>query len=138
MSHCIIAMFYRLSCNEDKILGLSFTKSHPSVFLSGANTGIGKETAVDLARRGARVILACRSKDKAEAAVEEIKQRSGNEDVVFKKLDLSSLASVRTFAQEFLQEESRLDILINNAGKRMMRSLEDTYRRTLSYKKKVV
>ena len=85
--------------------------------MTGGNAGIGKETAVDLAKRRARVILACRSKEKAEAAVEEIKKRSGNTDVAFMKLDLSSLESVKTFATEFLQKETRLDILINNAGK---------------------
>ncbi len=84
--------------------------------LTGGNAGIGKETAVDLARRGARVVLACRSQTRAEPAIEEIKRRSGNEKVVFRKLDLSSLDSVKTFASEFLKEESRLDILINNAG----------------------
>ena len=83
----------------------------------GGNAGIGKETALDLAKRKARVILACRSKEKAEAAVEEIKKQSGNTNVAFMKLDLSSLESVKNFAAEFLQKEARLDILINNAGK---------------------
>ncbi|XP_072022273.1 retinol dehydrogenase 11-like [Amphiura filiformis] len=79
-------------------------------------SGIGKETAVDLARRGARVILACRNPKLAEEAVREIQKRSNNMNVVYRYLDLANLKSVRTFATEFLEEEQRLDILINNAG----------------------
>ena len=73
-------------------------------------------TALDLAQRGARVILACRSIQKAEDAAREIRTRTGNEEVVVRHLDLSSLASVRQFAQDINQSEQRLDILINNAG----------------------
>uniref|UniRef100_A0A8C5G358 Dehydrogenase/reductase SDR family member 13-like n=1 Tax=Gouania willdenowi TaxID=441366 RepID=A0A8C5G358_GOUWI len=67
-------------------------------------------TALDLAKRGARVILACRDKRRAEAA------ESGNNQVVFMQLDLASLESVCRFAETFLKTEPRLDILINNAG----------------------
>ena len=84
--------------------------------VTGANTGIGRETALDLARRGARVILACRDENKGKAAVSYVKEGSGSEIVVFKKLDLASLASIRTFSSEILHEEDRIDILINNAG----------------------
>ncbi|XP_028251362.1 dehydrogenase/reductase SDR family member 13-like [Parambassis ranga] len=84
--------------------------------VTGANTGIGKTTAMDLARRGARVILACRDRRRAEAAVQEIIQETGNQQVVFMQLDLASLKSVRSFAENFLNSESRLDLLINNAG----------------------
>ncbi|XP_029986085.1 dehydrogenase/reductase SDR family member 13b.1 [Sphaeramia orbicularis] len=82
----------------------------------GSNTGIGKVTAVDLARRGARVVLACRSKERGEAALVDVKRESGSDNVVFMQLDLGSLTSVRTFAETFLKTEARLDILINNAG----------------------
>ncbi|KAL4647196.1 dehydrogenase/reductase SDR family member 13-like [Arapaima gigas] len=87
-----------------------------TVIVTGGNTGIGKTTAIDLARRGARVILACRSKERAEAAVREIIQESGNNQVVYMQLDLASLKSVRSFAETFLKQEARLDLLINNAG----------------------
>eukprot|EP00731_Ephydatia_muelleri_P018055 Em0011g95a len=87
-----------------------------TVIVTGANTGIGKETAVDLARRGARVILACRSAEKGEEAVVEVRARSGNDKVVFRRLDLASLESVRQFASSILEEEPTIDILINNAG----------------------
>lgn len=87
-----------------------------TVLITGANTGIGKETAVDLARRGARVILACRDMDRANKAAEDVKKRSGNDNVIVKKVDLASLQSVRQLAKDVLATEERLDILINNAG----------------------
>ena len=87
-----------------------------TVIVTGANTGIGLETAVDLAGRGARVILACRSSEKGEKAAVEVRRRSGNDNVVFRLLDLSSLESVRRFASTMLDEEPQIDILINNAG----------------------
>ncbi len=87
-----------------------------TVVITGANTGIGKETAVDLATRGARVIIGCRDEKKAFEALEYIKERSGSGNVAFKKLDLASLASVRRFASELLQQEERIDVLIANAG----------------------
>ncbi|KAG2459609.1 DHR13 reductase, partial [Polypterus senegalus] len=87
-----------------------------TVIVTGANTGIGKACALDLAKRGARVILACRDKVKAEAAVYDIRKESGNNEVLFMHLDLESLQSVRSFAETFLKSEPRLDVLINNAG----------------------
>ncbi|XP_022107531.1 retinol dehydrogenase 13-like isoform X2 [Acanthaster planci] len=87
-----------------------------TVLITGANTGIGKETARDLARRGARVILACRDLAKAQAALAEIREDTGNRNLTVVKLDLASLASVRECAEKIKAEESRLDILINNAG----------------------
>ncbi|XP_051255049.1 dehydrogenase/reductase SDR family member 13 [Dicentrarchus labrax] len=84
--------------------------------VTGANTGIGKTTAMDLARRGARVVLACRDRRRAEATVQEIIQETGNNQVILMQLDLASLQSVRSFAENFLRSESRLDLLINNAG----------------------
>ena len=87
-----------------------------TVIITGANTGIGLETAVDLAKRNARVILACRSLERGETAAVEVRKRSGNDNVVFVQLDLASLDSVRRFAAKILEEEPRIDILINNAG----------------------
>uniref|UniRef100_A0A8C5WS56 Dehydrogenase/reductase SDR family member 13 n=1 Tax=Laticauda laticaudata TaxID=8630 RepID=A0A8C5WS56_LATLA len=82
----------------------------------GINQRIGEATAVDLARRGARVILACRDKARGESAMYNIRRESGNSEVILMILDLASLNSVRAFAQSFLASEPRLDILINNAG----------------------
>ncbi len=81
-----------------------------------ANSGIGFETARALARQNAAVILACRSKDKAEAAVREIKKDDPAAKAEIMPLDLSDLASVRHFADEIAGHHDRLDILINNAG----------------------
>ncbi|NXA18956.1 RDH12 dehydrogenase, partial [Ibidorhyncha struthersii] len=83
--------------------------------ITGANTGIGKETARDLARRG-KVIIACRDLGKAEAAASEIRAETGNQQVIVKKLDLADTKSIREFAEKFLAEEKELHILINNAG----------------------
>ena len=87
-----------------------------TVVITGANTGIGKETAVDLAKRGARIIIGCRNMEKGKEALKEIQERSGSTDVFLEKLDLASLDSVRKFADNILKNERRLDILINNAG----------------------
>ncbi|EFX79364.1 hypothetical protein DAPPUDRAFT_319680 [Daphnia pulex] len=87
-----------------------------TVIITGGNSGIGKETAIELAKRGARVILACRDLKKADDARDDIIRQSGNNNVVVNQLDLASLASVRQFASEILENEPRLDILINNAG----------------------
>lgn len=84
--------------------------------VTGANTGIGKVTAKELARRGARVVLACRSKSKTEPVIEEIKQETGNQQVDFVALDLSDLKSVRACAEQLLAKEPKIHGLINNAG----------------------
>ncbi|XP_056328966.1 dehydrogenase/reductase (SDR family) member 13 like 1 [Danio aesculapii] len=87
-----------------------------TVIVTGGNTGIGKATATALAVRGARVILACRSKQRGEAAAKEIRTESGNDGVIFMQLDLASQKSIRSFAETFLKAEPRLDLLINNAA----------------------
>lgn len=86
------------------------------VVVTGANTGIGYETALELARRGAKVILACRDKDRGQSAMKKIINASGNKRVIFKQLDLSSFDSVRTFADDILRAETAIHVLINNAG----------------------
>ncbi|NWX18612.1 RDH11 dehydrogenase, partial [Aegotheles bennettii] len=78
--------------------------------------GIGKCVALDLARRNARTILACRSWERGQAAVEEIRAATGNPAVLLKLVDTSSMASVRAFARDVLREEKRLDVLVNNAA----------------------
>lgn len=84
--------------------------------VTGANTGIGKETARGLAGRGARVVIAGRSEDKTRAAMKEIADDTGNSDLDFLALDLGDLASVRTAAETFLASGEPLHVLINNAG----------------------
>lgn len=86
------------------------------VIVTGANTGIGFETAKDLAARGARVLLACRDTDRGIAARNMIVEATGNRNVVFKRLDLASFESVRAFADDILKTEPVIQLLVNNAG----------------------
>ena len=87
-----------------------------TVIITGANTGIGKETAIELVKRNARIIVACRSQEKGRKAEVDIRKESGSNNVHFRQLDLASFKSIKKFAKEVLSEESRIDILINNAG----------------------
>ena len=86
-----------------------------TVFITGANTGLGFEAASVLAGQNARVIIGCRSKDKAQQARETILKRHPEADVAIIALDLSDLASVKK-AADAVAKEARLDVLINNAG----------------------
>jgi retinol dehydrogenase 12 len=84
--------------------------------VTGANTGIGKVTATELARQGAEVVLACRSQDKTNLVIEEIKREVKTARVEYVHLDLGSLASVRTCAEAILARNQPIHGLINNAG----------------------
>ena len=76
-----------------------------TVVITGCNTGIGKETARDLSKRGAKIIMACRNIELAEIAAEEIRQSNdATGEIVVKKLDLANLASVRNFADEVFEK----------------------------------
>ena len=90
--------------------------ANKTFIITGANTGIGKITASELARRGAHVILACRSKNKTQPVIDEIKAATKNDQVEFIALDLGDLASVRTCAAEILARNIPIHGLINNAG----------------------
>ena len=84
--------------------------------VTGANTGIGKETALGLAKLGATVVMVCRDHERGEAALREIKQKSRNDRVELMFCDFSSQNSIRQFASDFKQRHDRLDVLVNNAG----------------------
>ena len=84
--------------------------------VTGANTGIGKITAKELARAGAHLLLACRSKDKTMPVIEEIKRETGNASLEYVHLDLGDLASVRACAEAILARNVPIHGLINNAG----------------------
>lgn len=90
-------------------------QSAKCIIVTGANTGIGFEVSKVLAARGARVLLACRDKAKAEAAMNRIRQNTPEANLAFLPLDLADLASVRS-AAEIAAREPHIDVLINNAG----------------------
>ncbi|XP_021271318.1 dehydrogenase/reductase SDR family member 13 isoform X1 [Numida meleagris] len=87
-----------------------------TAIVTGGSGGIGEAAARELARGGARVVLATRNALRGEAAARRIRRDTGNPEVLFMPLDLSSLRSVRAFAASFLQREPHLHLLINNAG----------------------
>ena len=86
--------------------------------MSGANAGIGRETANDMYKRGASVVLLCRSEEKANAAMKWI--RDNNDDKIgslrFESCDMSSMKSVRSCAERLLDSLEAIDMLVNNAG----------------------
>lgn len=84
--------------------------------VTGANSGLGYESALALARKQATVVMACRNMDKGQKALEQVKAKVPNAKLHLMKLDLSSLASVKEFVDTFQQEFDKLDILLNNAG----------------------
>ncbi|MFJ7046021.1 oxidoreductase [Streptomyces sp. NPDC101112] len=84
--------------------------------VTGANSGIGYVAARELARRGARVVLACRSEERGRAALERMRGEVPGGHVELLRLDLGDLASVREFAAAYEASYERLDLLINNAG----------------------
>ncbi|XP_045454248.1 retinol dehydrogenase 13-like [Melitaea cinxia] len=100
-------------CSTAKLVG-------KTAIVTGCNTGIGKETVLDFYKRGAKIIMACRSTEKAEAAKYDIEQKckdlSEKGDIVIEKCDLSSLKSVREFSKKILNSEPQINILVNNAG----------------------
>ena len=94
----------------------SKTMTGKTCVVTGANSGIGKETALGLAQMGARVVMVCRNPEKGQAALEEIRRESGSSDLELMIADMSSQASVRALAEQIRQKCPRLDVLINNAG----------------------
>ncbi|MEM9071606.1 MAG: oxidoreductase [Myxococcota bacterium] len=84
--------------------------------VTGANSGIGFETAKGLASLGAEVILGCRNRERGESAVARIKEADPNASVSLILLDLGSLTSIQAFADEVHRRHSQVDILVNNAG----------------------
>jgi len=90
--------------------------SGKTCIVTGANSGIGKETALGLAQMGARVVMVCRNAEKGNAALEEIRRESGSSQVDLLIADMSSQASVRALAEQIQRKYPRLDVLVNNAG----------------------
>lgn len=124
---------YKKSLNGDEILKILFPSINRKwmqggqyesdaridgkvVIITGANTGIGKQTAIDLAKRGGRVYIACRDPVRGLEALKEIQDISESSNVHFLQLDLAQMESIRQFSKRFHAAESQLHILINNAG----------------------
>lgn len=94
-----------------------------TVVITGCNTGIGKIAAIDLSKRGAKIVMLCRSVDKAEAAADDIRKATEGE-VVVHKMDLASLESISNCADQLGNSLDKIDILINNAGVMMCPDLK--------------
>jgi retinol dehydrogenase-12 len=90
--------------------------SGKTVLITGGNSGIGKQTAIALARMGARVVFTSRNLRKGDVARAEIREAANTKQVDCMELDLASLRDVEIFAQRFLAKYDRLDVLILNAG----------------------
>jgi len=91
-------------------------QSGKTFLVTGANSGIGYETALGLYEAGAAVIVACRSKEKADETISKMEQQGGTGKLEAGVVDLSDLDSVKHFADGFLKTHSKLDVLVNNAG----------------------
>eukprot|EP00250_Pteridium_aquilinum_P012668 c20865_g1_i1 orf=142-804(-) len=103
--------FVRASAAADKEV-----TNRRHVIITGGNCGIGKATAVELAKQGMFITLACRSKEKGEKACSEISRISGNPNVRTMACDLASFESIHKFVDDYLQEGLPLHVLVNNAG----------------------
>ena len=103
------------------------------IIITGGNSGIGFESAKEFARKGARAVLACRSMDKAQTALNLILEEIPDAKAEVMQLDLMSLKSIRKFAEEFKTKYKRLDVLLNNAGIMMVPygKTEDGFERQL-------
>ncbi|MEO6951107.1 MAG: SDR family oxidoreductase [Polyangia bacterium] len=86
------------------------------VLITGATAGIGRQTALELAKLGAHVIIVARNPDKKKRVVEELKQQRGNANIDSFLADLSSMHSIRELAKAVLAKYPRIDVLVNNAG----------------------
>jgi NAD(P)-dependent dehydrogenase (short-subunit alcohol dehydrogenase family) len=105
-----------------------------TILITGSTDGIGKQAALELSELGARVILHGRSKSTVKKVLQEIEQKTGNDQLDFFVADLSSLQQIRAMSAEIRQKYSRLDVLINNAGVAMnnLEISEDGYEMTFA------
>jgi len=87
-----------------------------TVIVTGGNSGLGLESVKAFALKGAKVIMACRSLEKGEEAKKQIVKFLPAADIIVMELDLTDLKSIRNFSSEFIQNHTRLDVLLNNAG----------------------
>ena len=112
-------LFLRYAFDFTFISGVCVSKRRldgKTAIITGGNVGLGYETAVELARRGARVILACRDETKGMIAERSVREETKSDEVFYQHLDLASLRSVREFSRQVNESPRGLDILVNNAG----------------------
>lgn len=95
---------------------MTTTLNNKVIIVTGANSGIGKEAAIQLASLGATVIMACRSLQRGQQALEVALDRVPNGKLELMQLDMASQSSIRQFAESFKQRHHRLDVLIHNAA----------------------
>lgn len=117
----LIVMIFAARFFRSKLVG-SFRKDKidltgKTIIITGASAGIGKETAKELAMYNAKIIFACRNKEKTHEVMQEIQRSSEKRlDLHFMKLELSDYSCVRNFVKDFVDKFEKVDILINNAG----------------------
>ena len=117
ISMVLLVIFLRYFATCRAVCKSSARMTGKIAVITGGNSGIGRCTAVDLARRGAKVYIASEVPvTVGEAAAKEIQLESGNPSVYFRKLDLTSMKSVKEFARDILEHESHVHVLVNNAG----------------------
>ena len=95
---------------------MKYDLKYKKIIITGANSGIGKAAAIQLAQSGATVIMACRSRERGLQALEDVRKAGQSQDVYLMQVDMSSQASIREFAAAYLQEHHTLDVLIHNAA----------------------
>jgi len=120
------ALFFGKKYFEGGVNTIHKDLSNQVIVITGANTGIGKETARALARMNATIVFACRDPSRTLPVIEEIKGETKNKNLDFIQLDLSDLHSIKAFSEEFHKKYQKLDILINNAGIMRLPSRKET------------
>ncbi|WP_260985498.1 SDR family oxidoreductase [Paenibacillus xylanexedens] len=99
-------------------------RKNPIAIVTGANSGMGLATTIELARKGYHVIMACRSEQRGQEALQEALRQSGSATIELMLCDLGSLDSIRQFAHSFNERYDTLDVLMNNAGVVMVKRKE--------------
>jgi len=95
---------------------MKYDLTNKIIIVTGANSGIGKAASIQLAKLGAQVVMMCRSRERGEQALQNVRSASNNDNVELILVDMSSQASVRNAVNEFLGAHSRLDVIIHNAA----------------------
>ncbi|MGO4529835.1 SDR family oxidoreductase [Paenibacillus sp. 2TAF8] len=95
-----------------------------TAIVTGANSGMGLATTIELAKQGYHVIMACRSEKRGQEALQQALQQSGSSEIELMLCDLGSLDSIRQFARQYRERYDHLDALVNNAGVVMVKRKE--------------